>query len=56
MCWRSYANGSNIVTLRLGDQATKASWKLLTEKFDRFQTLRNNIQQHVTGCANERNM
>ena len=26
------------------------------EKFDRFQTLRNNIQQHATGCANGRNM
>ena len=25
-------------------------------KFDRFQTLRNNIQQHATGCANGRNI
>ena len=31
-------------------------WELLAEKFDRFQTLRNNIQQHATGCANGRNM
>ena len=30
----------------------KKCWELLTEKFDRFQTLRNNIQQHATGCAN----
>ena len=34
----------------------KKCWELLAEKFDRFQTLRNNIQQHVTGCANGRNM
>ena len=25
-------------------------------KFNLFQTLRNNSQQHATGCANERNM
>ena len=31
-------------------------WELLAEKFDRFQILRNNIQQHATGCANGRNM
>ena len=31
-------------------------WELLAEEFDRFQTLRNNIQQHATGYANERNM
>ena len=34
----------------------KKCWELLAEKFDRFQTLRNNIQQHATGCANGRNM
>ena len=27
----------------------KKCWELLAEKFDRFQTLRNNIQQHATG-------
>ena len=31
-------------------------WEWLAEKFDRFQTLRNNTQQHATGCANGRNM
>ena len=30
----------------------KKCWELLAEKFDRVQTLRNNIQQHATGCAN----
>ena len=34
----------------------KKYWELLAEKFDRFQTLRNSIQQHATGCANGRNM
>ena len=34
----------------------KKCWELLAEKFDRFQTLRSNIQQHATGCANRRNM
>ena len=34
----------------------KKCWELLAEKFDRFQTLRNNTQQHATGCANGRNM
>ena len=33
----------------------KKCWELLAEKFDRFQTLRNNIQQHATGCAKGRN-
>ena len=33
----------------------KKCWELLAEKFDRFQTLRNNTQQHATGCANGRN-
>ena len=30
-------------------------WELLAEKFDGFQTLRNNTQQHATGCTNGRN-
>ena len=34
----------------------KKCWELSAEKFDWFQTLRNNIQQHATGCANGRNM
>ena len=46
-CWKSCANGSNIVALRFGDHGTKKCWELLAEKFDRFQTLRNNMQQGV---------
>ena len=34
----------------------KKCWELLAEKFDRFQTLRNNIQQHATECAKGCNM
>ena len=30
----------------------KKCWEWLAEKFDRFQTLLNNTQQHTTGCAN----
>ena len=30
----------------------KKCWELLTEKFDRIQTLRNNMQQHATTCNN----
>ena len=36
-CWKSCANGSNIVALRFGDH-------------DLFQTARNNSQQHATTC------
>ena len=34
----------------------KKYWELLAEKFERFQTLRNNMQQHATGRANGSNM
>ena len=34
----------------------KNCWESLAQKFDRFQTLRNNTQQHATGCANGRHM
>ena len=34
----------------------KKCWELLAEKFDRFQTLHTNTQQHATGRANGRNM
>ena len=29
---------------------------VLAQKFDWFQTFRNNFQQHATGCANGRNI
>ena len=50
-CWKSFANGSNIVALRYDDHGT-SSWELLTQKFDRFHTLCNNSQQHATASNN----
>ena len=49
-CWKSWANGSNIVALRFVDLEQKKCWELLAGKFDRFQTLRINTQQHPTTC------
>ena len=51
--WKSCANGSNIVALRVGDHGTKemlgvVGWKVLP--------VSNFAQQHATGCANGRNM
>ena len=34
----------------------KKCWELLAEKFHRFQTFRNNMQQHTTVCAKGRSM
>ena len=34
--------------LRFGDHGTKKCWELLAQKFDRFQTLRNNSEQRIT--------
>ena len=52
---------TDLTLLRYASAITeqKKCWELLAEKFDRFQTLRNNpnnIQQHPTGCANGRKM
>ena len=61
-CWQWCANGYNnsqqvgdlpcIATLRFGDHGTKkmfvSCWLLVV---DRFQTLRNNRQQHPTICS-----
>ena len=49
---------TDLTLLRYASAITeqKKCWKFLAEKFDRFQSLRNNIQQHATGCANGRNI
>ena len=55
-CWKSSANGSNIVAA-ITEQ--KKCWELLAENLTGFkvcETTRNNIQQHATECANGRNM
>ena len=43
---------TNPTLLRYASAITeqKKCWELLAEKFDRFQTLRNNTQQHPTTC------
>ena len=58
-CWKSCANGSNIVALRLGDHRTKEMLGVVLKSLTGFKlgaTTSNNIQQHATGCANGRNM
>ena len=55
-CWKSSANGSNIVELRFGDSRNKRNvWSCWLKNLTGFKTLRNNTKQHPTGCANERN-
>ena len=52
-CWKSSANG-NIVALSFGDQGKnlKKFGELLTQKFDRVKTLRNNSQENATTSNN----
>ena len=51
-CWKSCANGSNIVALRFGDHGTK---EMLAQNFERdfklFASTPKNTQHHTTGCA-----
>ena len=49
-CWKSCANGSNLLRYASAITEQKKCWELLAEKFDWFQTLRNNTQQHPTTC------
>ena len=42
------ATTPNFVGPKITEQ--KKCWELLAKKFDRFQTLRNNSQQHATTC------
>ena len=56
-CWKSCVQTDpTLLRYALAITEQKKCWELLAEKFDRFQTLRNNIQQHATGCANGHNM
>ena len=41
--------GPNNVVLCFGDHGTKEMLGVIGSKFDRFQTLCNNSQQHATG-------
>ena len=55
-CCKSSAIGSNIVALRFGDHGTTEMLGVVGLAVDQSQTLRNNSQQHATGCANGCNM
>ena len=46
-CWKSCANGCNIVALRFDDHGTKEMLGVVGWKVCRFQTLHNNMQQGV---------
>ena len=50
---KSRANGRNIVGQQL---LTLLRLFACSEKFDWFQTFRNNCVQHATGCENGRKM
>ena len=58
-CWKSCANGSNIVALRFGDHGIKemlgSFWLKSLIGFKLCTRIPNNTQQHATGCSNERN-
>ena len=49
-CWKSCANGSNIVAPSFGDHGSKEMLGVVVA------TARNNTQQHATRCSNGRSM
>ena len=51
-CWKSCANGSNIVVPRFGDNGTKEMLGVVGSK-DQFQTLRNTFQQFPTAVQTD---
>ena len=52
-CWKRCENGSNIgPTSAITEQKKYWDGQLLAQKFDRFQTLRNNSQQHAATYNN----
>ena len=55
-CWKSCANGTNIVALRYGKINLGSYWLKSVTGFKLCATTRDNIQQHATGCAKGRNM
>ena len=50
-CWKSCANGSNIVALRFGDHGTKEMFGVVGWKVWPVSNF-TYIQRHATGCAN----
>ena len=48
--WKSCQTDPTLLRYASAITLQKKCWELLAEKFDRFQTLRNNTQQHSTTC------
>ena len=46
-CWKSGANDPTLLRYASAIKEQKKCWELLAKKFDRFQTLHNNMQQGV---------
>ena len=49
-CGRAMQTDPTLLRYASAITEQKKCWELLAEKFDRFQTLRNNTQQHPTTC------
>ena len=54
--WRAVQTDPTLLRYASAITEPMKCWELLVQKFDPFQTLRNNFQQRATGCANGRNV
>ena len=48
---RTVQNGPTFLRFASAITEQRKCWELVGQKFDRFQTLRNNSQQHATNCS-----
>ena len=48
--WRTVQTDPTLLRCASVITEQKKCWELLAQKFDRFQTFRNNSQQHTTTC------
>ena len=46
-CWESCATDQTLLRYASAITERRKCWQLLTQKFDKFQILRNNFQQHM---------
>ena len=52
-CWESCATDQTLLRYASAITERRKCWQLLTQKFDKFQILRNNFQQHTTTCSRQ---
>ena len=52
-CWESCATDQTLLRYASAITEQRKCWQLLTQKFDKFQILRNNFQQHTTTCSRQ---